>query len=305
MSLIERAIQKLSSIDEPRSATPPNVSVSQTSGGSIRSEPFPQLITQAFAAKPAGSPLFSDSGPLETIDLGRLRTRGFVVPDGAQSELRSQFRIIKRPLIAKAFKRDGSLAVDERRVMVTSAIAGEGKTFCAINLALSMAVERDCSVMLVDADVARPSIPGILGIGATAGLLDALLDETLDLNTVVRRTNIDKFTILTAGTPHPEATELLASAAMGRLLQRLSTSFPDRVLIFDSPPLLLTTESRVLASHMGQIAMVVAAGSTSQEAVSSALATIQQCNSVNLILNKAPKLSAGKNGNWAYGYGYT
>jgi len=152
------------------------------------------------------------------INLQDLRMRGFVMPDGEQSRAAQEFRVIKRPLLANAFGKGVAPVRNGRRIMVTSAFPGEGKSFSAINLALSIAAERDHKVLLVDADVARPSIPRELGITADAGLMDWLIDSNLDVADLVLQTNVDKLAILPAGRRHEHATELLASAAMTRLL---------------------------------------------------------------------------------------
>jgi len=163
---------------------------------------------------------------------------------------------------------------------------------------MSIAAELDHTVMLVDADVARPSILRMLGLPAGPGPLD-LLEGKADMADVLMRTNVDKLTLLPSGTPHSRATELLASEAMNQLLDDMATRYPDRIIIFDSPPLLLTTEARVLATHMGQIVMVVAAGRTLQASVQQALATIESCPVKMMVLNKAEARIAG-----GYGYGY-
>ncbi len=176
---------------------------------------------------------------------------------------------------------------------------GEGKSFTAINLALSMAMEMDYTVMLVDADVARPSIMKVLGLPPGPGLLDLLVDDKLEMSQVLLRTNIDNLTLLPSGSPHAQATELLASAAMTDLIDDMGKRYSDRIIIFDSPPLLLTTESRVLATHMGQIVMVVQAEKTLQSQVRHALSTIESCPVKLMVLNQAR--SSGQD---AYGYGY-
>lgn len=121
-------------------------------------------------------------------------------------------------------------------IMVTSALPGEGKSFTAINLAISIAMELDNTVMLVDADVARPSVLNMLGLPPSKGLLDVLQDNSLDISGVLLRTNIEKLSILPSGTPHPRATELLASDIMIRLLDDMASRYNDRIIIFDSPP---------------------------------------------------------------------
>jgi len=117
--------------------------------------------------------------------------------------------------------------------------------------------------------------------------MDILIDDKLDLSDVMLRTNVDTLSILPAGTSTPRATELLASSTMSNMVNEIANRYPDRVVIFDSPPLLLTSESRVLASHMGQIVMVVEAQTTTQHAVKESLRQLEGCSNVNLIYNKA------------------
>jgi receptor protein-tyrosine kinase len=183
-------------------------------------------------------------------------------------------------------------------VMVTSALPGEGKTFTSVNLALSIAMEVDSRVLLVDGDVAHPAIPALLGVPHGPGLLDLLTRDDLDFADALIRTNVEKLSVLPAGTRHRRATELLASEQMASLLRELASRYSDRIVIFDSPPLLATTEARVLATHMGQIVMVVAADSTSHHAVMQALATIDTCEVVLMTLNKAGRTEVGT----YYGY---
>ena len=239
------------------------------------------------------------------IDFDALAAAGIVSPNSPRSEIADQFRVIKRPLISNAMGKGSAKIANGNLIMVTSALPGEGKSFTAINLALSMATELDYTVMLVDADVGRPSVMSVLGLGQSdgPGLLDLVVDETKDLSSMLLRTNIDKLTILPSGTPHPRATELLASDAMTRLLGDMGTRYSDRIIIFDSPPLLLATESRVLASHMGQIVMLVQAEKTLQSDVMQALATIENCPVKLMLLNKAKVVPKGGYG-YGYGYGY-
>jgi exopolysaccharide/PEP-CTERM locus tyrosine autokinase len=185
--------------------------------------------------------------------------------------------------------------------MVTSALPGEGKSFTAINLAMSIAMEIDRVVLLVDADVARPSLPWRLGLPETPGLLDALGENSVDLGQVLRHTNVERLTYLSSGRQHKRATEMLASDAMTSLLDELASRYSDRIVVFDSPPLLVTTESRVLATHMGQIVFVVRAGTTRRSDVTQALATVEACQIKLMVLNGARTTSQGVYG---YGYGY-
>ena len=229
-----------------------------------------------------------------------MRQYGIVTPDQGRTQIAEQFRVIKRPLLTNAFNRGPGMIRNGNLIMVTSALAGEGKSFCTVNLAMSIAMEMDRTVLLVDADVARPTVPKILGLGTEIGLLDILQDEKLDLADVLIKTNIEKLTLLTAGRRHSHSTELLASQSMAELLKELAERYADRVVIFDSPPLLLTSEARVLASQMGQIVLVVEAETTSQQAVKETLRQIESCDVVNLIYNKARSFSGGE----YYGYYY-
>lgn len=232
------------------------------------------------------------------LDLDAIAAAGIVTPNAPRSRLADQYRVIKRPLINNAMGRGAARIAHGNLIMVTSAVAGEGKSFTSINLAMSIAAELDHTVMLVDADVARPSVPRVLGLSEGQGLLD-ILEGKVDVASALMRTNVDKLTLLTAGLPRLHATELLASDAMNSLLEELATRYPDRIIIFDSPPLLLTTESRVLATHMGQIVVVVRADSTLQSVVQQALATIENCPVKLMVLNQAQADTPG-----GYGYGY-
>lgn len=221
------------------------------------------------------------------LDLARMRDAGMVTAASGRTSLLEDFRVIKRPLLKRAFNEASMPGRPNNLIMVTSSLPGEGKTYCAINLAMSIAMELDHTVLLVDADVARPSVLRTLGLPAQRGLMDILLDDKLDLSDVMLRTNVDTLSILPAGTSTPRATELLASSTMSNMVNEIANRYPDRVVIFDSPPLLLTSESRVLASHMGQIVMVVEAQTTTQHAVKESLRQLEGCSNVNLIYNKA------------------
>jgi protein-tyrosine kinase len=239
------------------------------------------------------------------IDLDALAAAGIVSPNAPRSQIADQFRVIKRPLISNAAGKGAAVVANGNLIMVTSALPGEGKSFTAINLAMSMATELDLTVLLVDADVGRPSVMKLLGLPAGPGLLDLVVDESRELSEMLLKTNINKLTILPSGTPHPRATELLASEAMTRLISDMATRYADRLIIFDSPPLLLATESRVLASHMGQIVMVVQAEKTRQSDVLQALATIERCPVKLMLLNQARTMvNGGYEDGYGYGYGY-
>jgi exopolysaccharide/PEP-CTERM locus tyrosine autokinase len=235
------------------------------------------------------------------LDLQRLAADGYVTPSAPRSAIAEQFRVIKRPLLANATGKGPSVLPNGNLIMVTSAMPGEGKSFTAINLAMSIAMELDHRVLLVDADVAKPSLLSSLGLPPGPGLLDLLLSDDVDMSDVMLRTNVDKLSLLPSGTPHANSTELLASDAMTALIQEMGRRYSDRVVIFDSPPLLQTTQARVLAVHMGQVVMVVQAEKTLQSQVQHALTTIEACPIKLLLLNQA---RGGGNDAYGYGYGY-
>ncbi|MBI3366898.1 MAG: tyrosine-protein kinase family protein [Burkholderiales bacterium] len=237
------------------------------------------------------------------IDFDVLTAQNIITPNAARNRTADQFRVIKRPLINNATGKGAASLTHANLIMVTSALPGEGKSYTSVNLAMSIAAELDHTVMLVDADVARPSVLRMLGLPPSPGLLD-VLEGKADMSSVLMRTNVDKLTILPSGTPHERATELLASDAMRQLLDDMATRYPDRIIIFDSPPLLLTTESRVLATNMGQIVMVVHAGKTLQADVTHALSTIESCPVKMTVLNKARDSQGAYGYGYSYGYGY-
>lgn len=296
-SLIERAARRLEEMRTP--GTGPG-----RAGGSA---------PRAGAALPAGLP--PDAGghaapranPVRSkvveLDLEALASAGFVTPNAPRSRVADEFRILKRPLIANASATGAAALPKGNLIMVTSAVPGEGKTFCSINLAMSVALEFDRSVLLVDADVARPSLPKVLGLSTSAGLLDVLSDGSLDLSRVLLRTNVESLSILSSGRSHRRTTESLASEAMARLLAEMSSRYPDRIIIFDSPPLLAATEAAALATQMGQVVLVVRAEKTLQAEVNQALAAIESCPVKMMILNEAGFAGQGGIG-YGYGYGY-
>jgi exopolysaccharide/PEP-CTERM locus tyrosine autokinase len=226
------------------------------------------------------------------LDRGALVRAGFLPPDHKQRQIADQFRHVKRPLLSAALGRGVEALPHGRLIMLASSLPGEGKTFVSVNLALSMSLERDISVVLVDADVAKPHISRLFGVDGEKGLLDALQDDRLDVESLILATDIPKFSVLPAGTQTETATELLASKRMQTLVSRLAASQDrTRVVIFDSPPLLLTSESRVLAQPMGQVVLVVKAGSTPQHAVQDAIHCLGEHKPISLLLNQSEAVS--------------
>ncbi len=203
-SLIEQAAERLEQLRQAGAEMPAAPSASVT----------PQAVSAA--QQPISEPPATALSRSVEINLEALAAAGIVSPQSPRSQIADQFRVIKRPLINNAMGKGASVITHGNLIMVTSALAGEGKTFTAVNLAMSIATELDYTVMMVDADVARPSVMKVLGLSEGPGLLDLVLDDSRDMSTMLLKTNIDKLTILPAGTPHPRATELLASDTWGR-----------------------------------------------------------------------------------------
>ena len=308
-SLIEQAAARLEVLRSAgveqtvvSSTPPPLIQGSATYPVPEKHAPRHTTKSQTPGTKTEGpSPKAKFSAKYVDFDFEALATSGIVSPTAPRSQIADEYRVLKRPLIANALGKSAAPIEKGNLIMITSALSGEGKSFTAINLAMSMATEMDNTVMLVDADVARPSVLRMLGLPPSPGLLDVLASDSVDISEVLLRTNVGKLTLLPSGTKHERATELLASDAMSRLLDDMANRYPDRIIIFDSPPLLLTTESRVLATHMGQIVVVVKAANTSQDEVRHALSMIESCPVKMMLLNQT---RSGVNHNYGYGYGY-
>jgi len=326
MDLVEKAAQRLAQLQKAGVDVPvPQVPAVPAPGEGTESIPTPERLAQAlertrpFEARvevPAAARAVAPASPgheiragahggprskVVQIDLEALAAAGFVTPQAQRSQIADEFRVIKRPIIRNAHERIGARGDRANLIMVTSAIPAEGKSFIALNLAMSIALEVDSHALLVDADVANPSLMHMTHLPpASKGLLDLLDSGDTKLHDVLLRTNVEKLTLLPAGTAHGRATEMLASETMASLLEDMASRYADRILIFDSPPLLATTEARALASHMGQIIMVVEADRTTQALVKHALETIESCPVVMMVLNKAPRPEVGS----YYGHHY-
>ena len=298
MSLVEKAIEKMRANDLLRRETPP--------------QPTPVIAKVVNAPAPAHALLRRNNKPelppfnpnrLVKVDRDGLKASGLVPPEDQERELMDQYRAVKRPLIRAAFHEEHPEGVSPQVVMIASALPGDGKTFTCINLALSMAREKDHSVLLVDGDVIKPQVSKLFGVKQEPGLLDALANPDLDLRSLILPTDIPGLTFLPAGTQADNATELLASARMREVVTQLAAMDPSRVVLFDTLPILLTSEARVLATLAGQIVLVVKAGVTPQHAVADALTAIGENKSVSLVLNQA-ELTGPIGYYYGYRYGY-
>ena len=308
---IDSTALDLGPLEAPETAEAPHLDVL----GDLEVE---ETLTEPAPARANGSEDFASATPrspipprgvknqkLATIDLDDLQARGFLTPATKRNKLVEEFRLIKRMLLSRRWD-SGDLPGNT--ILVTSALPSEGKTNTAVNLAMSMAAEEDMTVLLVDADFIKPDALRQLGIYAKKGLIDVVENPDLDIADVMMRTNIDNLTVIPAGQLHDRCTELLASTRMKQVVADLAHRYEDRIIIFDSPPVLVTTESTALASHMGQILFVVQAGRTKREAVQNALELLGDGPPIGMMLNRASAQFGASDfgsyyGSYYHGYG--
>ena len=241
--------------------------------------------------------------PPEEIDLVALREGGYITPDMPPNLMSEEFRIIKRSLLLNAFSKGKQKTENSNVILVTSSNPSEGKTFCTINLALSIATEQDVTVLLVDADFSKPEILNRLGVSGGRGLMDVVADSKLDIAECLVRTNIPNLVLLPAGRQHNLTTELLASERMESIMTEIATRYPDRLVIFDSPPVLASSAASVMALYMGQTVFVIEAEKTTEPQIKESLGMISSCENINLLLNKTRYNGSNKKFASYYGYG--
>lgn len=254
------------------------------------------------APVPAPIPVVFHGKP-HPVDREHLREQGLIVPEGAVTGLLEEFRIVKRQILVQAAdlrrQKAGPMA---QRVLISSPHPGEGKTYCALNLALSIAAEKESEVLLVDADFAKPSILSALGMPGGPGLMDALMDESIDVADCVLGTDIPGLWVLPAGDTSNHDSEYLSSSRTARVLERLTEGTPQRIVIFDSPPALAASPAAELAKYVGQTVVIVRADSTGQGSLEDAISLLNACPNVQLLLNAAQFSPTGRRFGTYYGY---
>lgn len=312
-SLLERASEMydFGAMLRGGEGTPPVVAPTPVASAPAAQPVFPSAasapqpvapVVSAPVARPITQP--SHSGAVVHIDRQRLREMNYIDPEGPVTGLSEEFRIVKRQLLLAAKGGKGFDAVDHgERILICSAHPNEGKTFCAINLALSMAQEKDNRVLLVDADFAKPSVLGRLGIEPARGLMDALADPSIDVEDLVIHTDVPGLSILPAGAQTNQDTEYLAAERTSKLIDQLTHHDPARIIIFDSPPALAASPASVLALLVGQCVMVVHADVTTDSALRDALSLLSGCDHIQLLLNRAKFSPTGRKFGNYYGYG--
>lgn len=307
MSIIEKAMEKLGGAEkaDPPELIKDDALATPAPSPQREQETRSRTLSEHYAQPTAEVPGFNDTrDPDARIQIDALYAHGILDPtaDPKDNFMAEEFRRIKRPVLAHVMGETASRVEHPNLVMVTSSVAGEGKTFTAINLAMSIAMEMDKTVLLVDADIAKPEVTSRLGVAARQGLTDVLLGECR-VQDALLRTNVPSLSLLPAGKRHTHSTELLGSSNMRRLADELSLRYPDRIIIFDSPPLMLTSEARVLAGLMGQILVVVEESKTPQRVVTEALGMLDDSEIVGLVLNKSHRTFGGDYYGYGYGYG--
>lgn len=264
--------------------------------------PWPASSTADGWAHQPGAPTFEEPEIVHRVarvNRAELIDQGFIMPDAAITALAEEFRIVKRALLLNAV---GPTALPNgRRVLICSANPNEGKTFCAVNLALSMANERDIEVLLIDGDFAKPTVLSTLGIDGPVGLMDALADTDIDVETLVIKTDIGNLSVLPSGKYTNEATELIAADRTRAIIERLAHR-PNRIILFDSPPALAASPASVLAYHVGQVLLVVRADKTGEAELRDAVLLLGGCEEIQLLLNGARFAPNARRFGSYYGY---
>jgi protein-tyrosine kinase len=300
VSIIEKAIHKQSVTDSNRKESTLERSqqiATDSEPNSVAEKNFPpvtereQGTTETLATQ--------ENSTSVTLDLRRLEQRHLVSLSSERRLINEEYRVIKRKLITNAFGPLSHTLKHPNLILVSSSRPGEGKTFSAINLALSIALEQDKTVLLVDSDVLRPSISKTLDINHDVGLTDYLLSSDVKASDIILSTNVERLKIITAGRPHHLSTELLASERMLMLVNEFASRYPDRMVIFDAPPLLGVNETAVMASMCGQAVVVVEENSTKLTEIEQAVALLPKDIATGFLINKAHR-NQGK----GYGYGY-
>jgi protein-tyrosine kinase len=288
LNLIQRAMQQGALKREPAG---PVDGIVMPSAGEAGDAPViqrrPQNGEAAANLRGAASPQAAMAGV--RLNMARLRESRMVTPDNRSSVTYNEFRAIKRKLLPLA-RDPQTQAMTRNVIMITSALAGEGKTYTAMNLAIGLAAERNLDVILVDGDVVRASIAGYFAGSTDEGLTDLLVGRRQHIDEVMHRcADLPNLHVIFSGRRDEDSPEMLASNRMGEICAALSKRFKESMVVIDAPPVLATAEPSALATHVHQLIMVVAAGQVTRNHVEEALAGVSACPSINLVFNKSPE----------------
>lgn len=300
MSSIEKAIEHLA---KSKAANAKQSGKAKTGGAGKAKGPVRRSTIESQAAsKPVvPEPLHSSTSEIIeskpnkkiTLDYTLLAALGYAVPDSESKLLAEEYRIIKRPVVMNAFGKGAAPIKNGNLISIASSLSSEGKTFTALNLGMSIASEMDATVLLIDGDVIKASLTKLIGASNNRGLIDLLEDPGCTVNDVILDTQNPKLKIIPAGTHSAKSTELLASQVMEQLLGELAERYQDRIILFDSPPILATSEAAVLNHLMGQVLLVVEAGTTPVDAVRDSIGRLDTNKAVGLVLNKSRNSKTG------------
>jgi exopolysaccharide/PEP-CTERM locus tyrosine autokinase len=300
MSIIEKALNKAK--DEGQKLNNASDFYNETGESTDTKNNSPDnapVIT--VSAKQEQRPVNKD---IVVLDWPRLTSLGFINPEDSNTQDIEEYRNIKRPLVSNAFGKESEGITRANLILVTSSVPGEGKTFTAINLALSIANELDKQVLLIDADVARPSVSKALGLRSEPGLIDYLESRDITFSDIAIKTSQPGLQVIPAGKSHKHSTELLSSNKMALLVDELSYRYPDRIVIFDSPPLLAATQAEILAKFVGQVVLVIEAEKTLQNVVMESVEKLAACDVVLAVFNKTKRNMEADYYGYGYGYGH-
>lgn len=294
MSIVEKAIEKLHAARAARRpvtpAPPPSVPARA-----------PAAVSLPTVARPVRERTNGGTREILQLDLSWLRSRGLLPSEDANAQVMDECRRIKWPLLAKAFGRDTPSIERGNVIMIASCVPNEGKTFMATTLAMTIAMERDCTVLLIDGDAAKPNITRDFRMEGRPGLIEALAGDSIDAEELVVDTSVAGLSFLPAGHRNPRAPELFASQRMDEVAARLAANDPNRIIIIDSSPLLATNEAQALAHVVGQILVVVRASHTLQPILREALGLLDATKAISLMLNQTEP-SFGQYYGGYYGY---
>jgi exopolysaccharide/PEP-CTERM locus tyrosine autokinase len=289
----------------------------QKSGVDVRQPPEPGGVASSGSSRPsdfmsAGFDAINNSNPdirstgnkreENRVEIhARLKASDMLV-EGSRlgAEFADEYRRIKRPLLSNAFGKSSALSERANLILLASSIPNEGKTYTAINLALSIAQERDHSVLLVDCDMAKKGVSRILGLEDTLGLVDVLESDHVTLGEAILKTDIPGLSVLPAGIRNDYGTELYGSHRMSSLIDEMVSRYEDRVIVFDGPPIIPTPQAQVLAGLVGQIVFVIQAAKTPQQLVVEALDMLPKDKTIGLMMNKGEQFSGRKNNYYGY-----
>jgi protein-tyrosine kinase len=250
---------------------------------------------------PTAIPTDTAAAPRQRISSTALAEAGLICWKEPNNRAAEEFRIIQEKILRQSFGKNGAAANNrDNLVMVTSALKGEGKSFCALNLAGEVARQGDRKVLLVDADPKPHGLAQIAGGSGERGLRDLATGKRLDVAAITIPTETGSLEFLPFGINGEGNAELFASRRMAEVIEEIGRYYADRLIIFDAPPCLSSSTPHTLAAVVGQVVLVVASGSTQQGDVEAALDLLQACPHISLLLNKIPMWMAQSFGSYSY-----